>query len=216
MGEAVGQAGRLLRSDLRQVGEFRGSREFACSIGPAAGPALRASARSQFDRGRSRALRALRPPNPPRKQLRDCFPTSARERATADHGQATIEAALTLPVVLIALLLIVQVGLVVRDALALVQAAREGARAAAVSGNDDDARAAIRRSAGPLDADEIEIEVQPEQRERGSPITINLRYIDRLRIPIVSRILSLELPLRASATMRLEREVPTPSAGPGP
>ena len=85
-----------------------------------------------------------------------------------------------------------------------------------MSGNDDDARAAIRRSAGPLDADEIEIEVQPEQRERGSPITINLRYIDRLRIPIVSRILSLELPLRASATMRLEREVPTPSAGPGP
>src|ERR671923_156335 len=114
------------------------------------------------DRGRSRALRALRPPNPPRKQLRDCFPTSARERATADHGQATIEAALTLPVVLIALLLIVQVGLVVRDALALVQAAREGARAAAVSGNDDDARAAIRKSAACRIAAQVDVDAVPK------------------------------------------------------
>jgi hypothetical protein len=118
--------------------------------------------------------------------------------------------------VLIALLLIVQVGLVVRDALALVQAAREGARAVAISGIDEDARAAVRRSAGSLEADQIEIEIVPADRERGTPVTISLRYMDRLRVPIVSRILSLELPLRASATMRLERELPTPTPSPTP
>ncbi len=119
---------------------------------------------------------------------------------------------MTLPIVLIALLLIVQVGLVVRDALALVQAAREGARAAAISGEDEEAVDAVRRSAGPLDAASIEIEVDPPEssRERGSPVTVRLRYTERLRIPIVSRIAELDVPLQAASTMRLERS-PTPS-----
>ena len=135
-----------------------------------------------------------------------------------DRGQATIEAALTLPVVLIGLLLIVEVGLVVRDALALVQAAREGVRAAAVFGTDDAAAVAVRRSAGPLDADRIEIDVAPptSERERGSEITVTLRYEERLRIPVVSRIASLELPLRSAATMRSERSTPTASPSPPP
>jgi TadE-like protein len=131
-------------------------------------------------------------------------------------GQATVEIALTLPIVLIALLLIVQVGLVVRDALALVQAAREGARAVAISADDADAGEAVRASAGPLDADRIGVEVSPGQddRERGDEVTVSLRYIEHLRLPIVSRIVSLDLPLRASATMRLERTraTPVPSA----
>ncbi|MGH2759992.1 MAG: TadE family protein [Actinomycetota bacterium] len=135
-----------------------------------------------------------------------------------EHGQATIEAALTLPVVLIGLLLIVEVGLVVRDALALVQAAREGARAVAVLGTDDAAASAVRRSAGPLDADRIEIDISPpfSERERGGAITVTLRYEARLRIPIVSRIASMELPLRSSATMRSERSAPTPTPAPPP
>ena len=136
--------------------------------------------------------------------------TTARRAARSERdesGQATLEAALTLPVVLIALLLIVQVGLVVRDALALVQAAREGARAAAVSASDDDARDAIRRSAGPLDASRIEISIEPVAGDRsiGEAVDVRLSYVDHLSIPIVSRILSLDLPLHASATMRSER-----------
>lgn len=119
---------------------------------------------------------------------------------------------------LIALLLIVQVGLVVRDALALVQAAREGARAAAITASDDEAFAAVRRAAGPLDVESIEIVVEPSEasRERGSPVTIRLSYQERLRIPIVSRIAELEVPLRAASTMRLERSFPTPTPDPSP
>jgi hypothetical protein len=133
-----------------------------------------------------------------------------------DGGQATLEAALTLPVVLIALLLIVQVGVVVRDALALAQAAREGARAAATTADDDATREAVRRAAGPLDADRIAISVEPEEAERrlGDPVTVALEYEVRLSIPVVSRIVSMNLPLRATATMRLERSVATP--GPSP
>jgi hypothetical protein len=117
---------------------------------------------------------------------------------------------LTLPVVLIALLLIVQVGVVVRDALALTQAAREGARAAAITGDDEDANRAVRDAAGPLEGERIEISIEPprSERRRGAPLTVRLLYEERLRIPIVSRMVSLDLPLRSSATMRLERDPP--------
>lgn len=133
-------------------------------------------------------------------------------------GQATVEAALTLPIVLIALLLIVQVAVVARDALALTQAAREGARAAAVSATDAAALDAVRRSAGPLDADRIIIDVSPHEseRRRGESVTIRLAYEERLSIPIVSRIIELDLPLRAIAISQLERSTATPSPDPTP
>lgn len=135
-----------------------------------------------------------------------------------ERGQATVEAALTLPVVLLGLLLIVQVAVVVRDALALAQAAREGARAAAVSARDDQARAAVLASAGPLDAHRIEIEIEPAQaqRTRGARVTVRLSYAERLRIPVISRVVSMDLPLRAQATMHLERDAPSSSPAPSP
>lgn len=122
------------------------------------------------------------------------------------------------PVVLITLLLMVQVTVVVRDALALAHAAREGARAAAVTADDDAAREAVRRAAGPLEAEGIEIAVRPraEHRRRGGPVTVELGYIVRLRIPVVDRMVSTELPLDAAVTMRLERSYPTPSPRPTP
>lgn len=129
-------------------------------------------------------------------------------------GQATVEAALTLPVVLIGLLLIVQVAVVVRDALALGLAAREGARQAAVSADDATVGDAVRRSSGPLDAGRIEITISGSARRRGEPVSVELSYVERVRIPIIDRMVDMQLPLRASATMRLERSGPTPSPTP--
>ncbi len=125
----------------------------------------------------------------------------------SDRGQATLEAALAMPIVLLALLLIVQVGIVVRDALALDQAAREGVRAMAITASPDEARAAVRGSAGPLDADRIATEIS-SAATRGDSVGIDLSYTEELRIPVVSKIVALHLPLEAKATMRLERDPP--------
>jgi hypothetical protein len=135
------------------------------------------------------------------------------QRPRRDGGQATLEAALSLPVVLLALLLIVQVGIVVRDVVALTQAAREGVRALAVSGDDADGRAAVVRAAGPLDGERIEIDLSPpaDQRTTGSVIDVRLSYVERLSVPIVSRVVALEVPLTATASMRAERGAPSPS-----
>ena len=123
---------------------------------------------------------------------------------------------MTLPVVLIALLMIVQVGIVVRDAMALIQAAREGARAAAVTGDDAAAADAARRAAGPLDAERIEVLIEPPsgERVRASPVTVRLSYADRLTVPIVSKFVTYVVPLRASATMHIEQSAATPSPSP--
>lgn len=103
-----------------------------------------------------------------------------------------------------------QVGLVVRDALALGLAAREGARAAAVAGRVRDAEAAVRAADGPLEAARIEIAVTIPSA-RGEPARVALAYEERLRVPVVDRVVDTRLPLRARAVMRLEvAPSPTP------
>ncbi|MEZ5137243.1 MAG: TadE/TadG family type IV pilus assembly protein [Acidimicrobiales bacterium] len=63
-------------------------------------------------------------------------------------GQSTVELVLALPIVVLSLLLVLQVAIVARAQVLVVDAAREGARAAAVSGSVDDAVAAARATPG--------------------------------------------------------------------
>lgn len=123
---------------------------------------------------------------------------------------------MTLPVLLIGLLLVVQVGVVVRDVLALDLAAREGAREASVSSDDSRVREAVRRTAAALDAGAITVDVSPAaaERRRGEPIRVSLSYPERIRIPVVGRFVDDELVLRSSASMRLERVPPSPTPVP--
>lgn len=123
--------------------------------------------------------------------------------------------------VLLALLLIVEVGVVVRDALALGLAAREGARAGAVTGTEEAVWDAVRRAAGPLDVEGIELQLEPDpaERRRREPLSLELRYEVSVRLPVVDRFVSTSLPLRSRATMHLERDgpaVPSPTPSPTP
>lgn len=51
----------------------------------------------------------------------------------SEHGQSTVELAVLLPVVTVVLLGVVQVGLLIRDTLSVVNASRVAARAAALT-----------------------------------------------------------------------------------
>ena len=116
-----------------------------------------------------------------------------------------MEFAAVLPLVLIALLLVVQVALVVAEQLVVQHAAREGARAAAVWNDDARARdAAIR--AGNLDSDRAAIDVTPADRPVGSPVTVIVRYRVPMVVPYVGRFLPNEVTLTASSVYRVERE----------
>ncbi|HEY6531041.1 MAG TPA: TadE/TadG family type IV pilus assembly protein [Acidimicrobiales bacterium] len=117
-----------------------------------------------------------------------------------DGGQASVELALVLPLVALVLLLVLQVGLVVRDRLLVAHAAREASRAAAVS--DDDRGGAARRAAqraGALDADHLGVTIV----STGGHVTAHVRYESSTDVPLVGLLLP-DVTLEASATMRVE------------
>ena len=129
------------------------------------------------------------------------------ERARSCHGcagprdasgQSTVEFALLLPVVLISLLAIVQVGLVVRDELGVVHAAREAARAASV---DPDPAAARRAAHRTLSGSEVTVGPRPEV---GGEIEVTVRYRSVTRLPLVGPLFP-DPELHATASMRAER-----------
>jgi hypothetical protein len=119
-----------------------------------------------------------------------------------DRGSSTVELALVLPLALLAALAVLQVGLVATDALIVGQAAREGAREAAVTTDDARARDAALRGGG-LPPERTEVEVA-RAGSVGDPVTVTVRYRTPLVVPFVEWLFPDEVELRSSATMRQE------------
>lgn len=107
-----------------------------------------------------------------------------------------------LPLVLLLLLAVLQVGVMMRDQLLVSGAAREAAREAAVSNEVSRAENAARRAAPGI---EMSIEVA-RGRNRGDPVRVVVRGRPTA-LPLVGRIVA-DRTLKASATMRVERVAP--------
>jgi Flp pilus assembly protein TadG len=121
-------------------------------------------------------------------------------KAAGEEGQAAVELALVLPFLALLFLGIVQVGLVVRDQVLLVHAAREAAREAAVEPSSSAPRRAA-LSGAPLDPARLEVRVA---REAGAGrVAARLAYRSPTMVPIVGSALP-DVALNAVASMRLE------------
>jgi hypothetical protein len=110
--------------------------------------------------------------------------------------------ALVIPFVAVLLLVLVQVGLIARDQILVVHAAREGAREAAVEPAPGAARSAALSGSG-LDAERLDVEVT-DRGPPGSRVRVTATYRSPTVVPIVGAALK-DIHLRASATMRVER-----------
>jgi Flp pilus assembly protein TadG len=117
---------------------------------------------------------------------------------TNDRGQATVEVALAFPVVALMLLALVQVALVVRDQVAVVHAAREAARAAAVSGGRPADGISAARAATALDQGRLSVDVAA-----GPEVRATVRYRSPTDVPLVGRLLG-DITVQATAVMRAE------------
>ena len=106
-----------------------------------------------------------------------------------------------LPVVAAVLLAVVQVGLVVRDQVLVVHAAREAARAAAVDPSSGVARDAAAAATG-LDPHRLGVTVGP-QRASGQRLAVTVTYTAPTRVPLVGALVG-DLRLRAEVTTRVE------------
>lgn len=117
----------------------------------------------------------------------------ARER-----GQATVELALVLPVLALAILAVLQIALVVRDHIAVVHAAREAARAASV---DPDPRRAVVAARRTLPGADVNV---GHRGRVGEPITVVVTYESSTDLPLVGPLFP-DPTLRSRVVMRIER-----------
>ena len=122
---------------------------------------------------------------------------------TNERGSAAVEFALLLPILLLVLLALVQVGAVARDQLVLTQASRAGAREAAVDGSVEAVHEAVRSAAVGLDAERVSVAVV-WSGARGTPVTVSLTYDVPIASPLAGWLLPETVTLRSSATMRRE------------
>jgi hypothetical protein len=123
---------------------------------------------------------------------------SARSTAHSDRGQATVELALVLPVLVLFLLALVQTALVARDAVLVQDAARAAVREAAVDAGTGRIRDAARRTLSG-----VEVEVH-RAAGVGDPVEVRVQYREHTNLPLVGPLFP-DLTLRARATMRAER-----------
>ena len=123
-------------------------------------------------------------------------------RERGDGGQASVELALVLPLVLILLLAVVQLGLLVRDQILVVHAAREAVREAAVDPAADAPRRAALASSALTDS---RLTVTSTGRGAvGTRVRVEVAYRAPTGVPLLGAAVE-NLTLRASATMRVER-----------
>ena len=103
----------------------------------------------------------------------------AGQRHDRETGSAVVEFALVLPIVLLVLLAVVQVGALARDRLLLTQAARAGAREAAIEADDGSTTDAVRAAAAALDPARLGVTVS-RTGTRGSPVSVHVTYEERI------------------------------------
>ena len=120
---------------------------------------------------------------------------------TREGGQSTVELALCLPVLVLLIACALDVVQVATLQAKLWQAAREGARVAAVDPDVRAVRAAVAASA-PQDA-QVVVAPKPAFRVQGGPITVVVRSRATARVPFL-RPLFEGITLRARATYRVE------------
>lgn len=128
-----------------------------------------------------------------------CSLRPRRTRHGGDGGQATVELALATPVLCLLLLGIVQLVVIVRDQLAVIEAARVGARAAAAAA--DPASAASAAVAG------VEGGHAPGMRVSASTdgryVTVSVSATSVTDIPLIGSLLP-DVEVSGRATMILE------------
>lgn len=111
-----------------------------------------------------------------------------------------MEFALVLPLVLVAMVAVVELTVIARTQLEVVNAAREGARTAATVVDPAEAAAAARRSLGSRGADARVSVTRPHVVGRDASVLVTVRH--RVGGIVFGGV---EVHLRARAVMRVER-----------
>jgi len=123
-----------------------------------------------------------------------------------DKGQALVEFALVLPLLLLLLFGIIEFGRVFGAELTVSNSAREGARVGAVGADDSVIIARAATAAGILDSSLLSVGITPEEsaRVRGGDIQVNVSYPVTIVAPFISAFTGDTVMVDSTCVMRIE------------
>lgn len=123
-----------------------------------------------------------------------------------ERGQALVEMALVIPVLLLLFVGICEFGRILGAYMVINNLTREGARYGVVGHNDLEIENLLLTEKAWLDEDQMTIYVSPEfaDRRKGEPLDIQIDYSVKLMTPVFSHILPDPVPISAQCDMRVE------------
>ena len=123
-----------------------------------------------------------------------------------ERGQALVEMALVIPVLLLLFVGICEFGRILGAYMVINNLSREGARYGVVGHNDGEIENLLFTEKAWLDEDRMIIYITPEfaERHKGEPLDIQIDYSLDLMTPVFSHILPDPVPIKASCDMRVE------------
>lgn len=122
-----------------------------------------------------------------------------------NRGQAIVEFALVIPWLLLLVVGILEFGLILNQYMVVAEAAREGARSAALGG-DDATVVNVVKAAVPtptMDRTKVQVAISPSTRIRGSAVTVTVTYPLKTITQMMS-VFFTDPNVSGSATMRME------------
>ena len=123
-----------------------------------------------------------------------------------DRGQALVEMALVIPILLLLFVGICEFGHIFGAYMVINNLAREGARYGVVGHNDLEIENLVVTQRTWLDEDKLTVSISPDftTRHKGEPLNVQIDYSIDLMTPVFSHILPNPVPISASCDMRIE------------
>jgi Flp pilus assembly protein TadG len=119
------------------------------------------------------------------------------------RGQATVELAIVLPILIWLLLGLVDIARMASAYLIVQHAAREAVRLGVTGASDDDLRNRVLETVETLDTSRLSISITPSgARPTGSDITVQVSY--RYKVMALMGFIGAEVPLQGRLTARVE------------
>jgi Flp pilus assembly protein TadG len=123
-----------------------------------------------------------------------------------EDGQAMVEMALILPLVVLLLFGIVEFGRGLGIYLTLVHATREGVRSGSLGADDTEIERTVKSCASGLDPNLVVVEIDPAEvlRVSGASVTVRVQYSFAVMVPAISRYTGAIMPMSMALSMRIE------------
>ncbi len=121
------------------------------------------------------------------------------------RGQTLVEFALVIPWLILLVVGVMEFGLILNQYMVVAEAAREGARSAALGGDDATVTGVVKGAVPSpgMDSNQIKVTVVPATRTRGNSVTVTVTYPLKTITKMMSGFFT-QGTVQGSATMRVE------------